>query len=284
MIERLNDAENQLGNVKKELEKERNKPPRYEYRYYDKCFSCKKSEYDEKIAETRKNHNDSVVDRKKAEEELAEAKKLRAYHEDVINERVKDIVHDKTRLERFDDYISCIWSGVNVLVFIVPFLYSLGVTILAVIRNKELQVDFVEALKMLGTLLVNVFCGVRTFICWAAGFTSEISSESVSLILWWIIVVFLTIIIAALILVILGVIGFILVESIKGWIKVNYKEIMAVILTDLGLITFCGDLIKELLPLNLILLFFIIFAAYPVIKYIIPMLIYVIGEKFQRKE
>lgn len=282
--ERLNDAENQLGNVKKELEKERNKPPRYEYRYYDKCFSCKKSEYDEKIAETSKNHNDSVVDRKKAEEELAEAKKLRAYHEDVINERVKEIVHDKTRLERFDDYISCIWSGVNVLVFIVPFLYSLGVTILAVIRNKELQVDFVEALKMLGTLLVNVFCGVRTFICWVAGFSSGISSESVSLILWWIIVVFLTIIIAALILVILGIIGFILVESIKGWIKVNYKEILAVILTDLGLITFCGDLIKGLLPLNLILLFFIIFAAYPVIKYIIPMLIYVIGEKFQRKE
>ena len=88
MNERLNDAETQLGNVNKDLEKERNKPPRYEYRYYDKCFSCKKSEYDEKMAETDKNHDDSVLDRKKAEEELAEAKKLRAYHEDVINERV----------------------------------------------------------------------------------------------------------------------------------------------------------------------------------------------------
>ena len=96
--------------------------------------------------------------------------------------------------------------------------------------------------------------------------------------------VILTIIIVVLILVILGIMGFLLVESLKGWIKVNYKEILAVILTDLGLITFCGDLMKGLLPINLILLFLIFFAAYPMIKYIIPMLIYVIGEKFQRKE
>lgn len=96
--------------------------------------------------------------------------------------------------------------------------------------------------------------------------------------------VILTIIVVVLILVILGIMGFLLVESLKGWIKGNYKDILAVILTDLGLITFCGDLIKRILPFNLILLLFIIFAAYPVIKYIIPMLIYVIGEKFQRKE
>lgn len=284
MKEKLNVAETQLGNVKNEFETERKKPPRYEYRYEAKCYDCHKSEYDKKIEETRENNSAAVEDRKKAAGELAEAKKLRAYHEDVINERVKEIVHDKTRLERFDDYISCIWSGVNVLVFIVPFLYSLGVTILAVIRNKELQVDFVEAVKMFWMLLVNVFCGVKIFICWAAGFTSGMSNESVSLILWWIIVVILTIIVVVLILVILGIMGFLLVESLKGWIKVNYKEILAVILTDLGLITFCGDLIKGLLPLNLILLFLIFFAAYPVIKYIIPMLIYVIGEKFQRKE
>ena len=271
--EKLNVAETQLGNVKNELETERKKPPRYEYRYEAKCYNCHKSEYDKKIEETRENNSATVEDRKKAAGELAEAKKLRAYHEDVINERVKE-----TRLERFDDYISCVWSGVNVLVFIVPFLYSLGVTILAIIRSNELHLDFVEAVKMFWTLLVNVFCGVKSFICWAGGFTSEISSEGFSMILWWIIVVVLTIIIAALILVLVGIIGYILFESIKGWI------ILAVILTDLGLITFCGDLIKRILPFNLILTFFIIFAAYPVIKYIIPMLIYVIGEKFQRKE
>ena len=282
--EKLNVAETQLGNVKNELETERKKPPRYEYRYEAKCYNCHKSEYDKKIEETRENNSAAVEDRKKAAGELAEAKKLRAYHEDVINERVKEIVHDKTRLERFDDYISCIWSGVNVLVFIVPFLYSLGVTILAIIRSNELHLDFVEAVKMFWTLLVNVFCGVKSFICWAGGFTSGISSEGFSMILWRIIVVVLTIIIATLILVLVGIIGCILFESIKGWIKGNYKEILAVILTDLGLITFCGDLIKRILPFNLILLFFIIFAAYPVIKYIIPMLIYVIGEKFQRKE
>lgn len=222
--EKLNVAETQLGNVKNELETERKKPPRYEYRYEAKCYNCHKSEYDKKIEETRENHSAAVEDRKKAAGELAEAKKLRAYHEDVINERVKEIVHDKTRLERFDDYISCIWSGVNVLVFIVPFLYSLGVTILAIIRSKELHLDFVEAVKMLGTLLVNVFCGVKSFICWAGGFTSGISSESVSLILWWIIVVVLTIIIAALILVLVGIIGYILFVSVKGWIRVIIRK------------------------------------------------------------
>ena len=63
---------------------------------------------------------------------------------------------------------------------------------------------------MIWTLLVNVFCGVKTFICWAAGFTSGISNESVSLILWWIIVVILTIIVVVLILVIFGIMGFLL--------------------------------------------------------------------------
>lgn len=280
----LNDAEDQLGSVKKELEAEREKPPRYEYIYKDKCSICKKSEYEKMMAETDKNHYNSFLDRKKAEEELEEAKKLREHQEDVINERVKEIVHDKTRLERFENLINCIWSGEDVLIFIVPFLYSLAVTILAVIRNKELQVDFVEAVKMLGPLLVNVFCGVKTLVCWAAGITSGIGNESVRMILWWFIVFFLTIIIVMLILVIIGIIGYILFESIKIWIKVNYKEILAVVLTELGLITFCGDLIRRILPINLVLLFFIIFAVYPLIKYIIPLLISVIGEKFQRKE
>lgn len=52
--EKLNVAETQLGNVKNELETERKKPPRYEYRYEAKCYNCHKSEYDKKLKKREK--------------------------------------------------------------------------------------------------------------------------------------------------------------------------------------------------------------------------------------
>lgn len=281
--QRRKDAEARIGHVEAELEKEKNKPSEVKYKYSDKCDWCRKTEYDRKIAEINSKYADALKDRKSAVMELEAAVKIRNHHEEAITERVNKIVKEKTRLERLEQWLKLICSGWDALFFIVPMLYAIGITIMAIIRNKVVRDDFAEAAVAVGKSFISSFNGMRQLICNAAGITDNLDNEIIGNILWWVIAVILTIVILAVILIVSFVVVIIVVEVIKRWFKAAYKELLAVSLAGLGLITFCGDLIKKFIPINLVLTFILIFVAYHIAKYLIPWLVLLIARKIQRR-
>ena len=269
--ERLNAAETQLGNVKKELEDERKKPPRYEYRYEAKCYNCHKSEYDKKIEETRENLSAAVEDRKKAAAELAEVQKIHAYHENVVNERVDEIVKKKTIPERIGAWID-LHRKVNDMVFyIFPLLYAVAVTIMAICRNEIFRKDFVEALSEVGHAFAAAFGGVKWIICLIAGLTENIGNETAAKILWWVIVVILTALVVVIILAIILFGGLKLLCFFTDHFDVFIcKGFFSMLLADFGAIVFLGDYIRKIIPINLMITYHIVIVLYFIVRYGLP--------------
>ena len=269
--EKLNVAETQLGNVKNELETERKKPPRYEYRYEAKCYNCHKSEYDKKIEETRENNSAAVEDRKKAAGELAEAKKLRAYHENVVNERVDMIVKKKTIPERLGAWFD-LHRKVNDMVFyIFPLLYAVAVSIMAICRNEIFRKDFVEALSSVGHAFAAAFGGVKWLICLIAGLTENIGNKTVTKILWWVIVIILTALVVVIILAIILFGGLKLLSFFNDHFDVFIcKGFFSMLLADFGAIVFLGDYIRNIIPINLMITYHIVIVMYFIVRYGLP--------------
>ncbi len=281
--QRRKDAEAHIGHVEAELDKEKHKPPEVKYKYSDKCDWCRKTEYDRKMSEINSKHAEALKDRKSAATELEAAVKIRNYHEEAIAERVNKIVKEKTRPERLEQWLKMFWSGWDALFFIVPMIYAIGITIMAIIRNKVVRDDFAEAAVAVGKSFISSFNGIRQLICKAAGIADNLDNELIGNILWWVIAVILTIVILAVILIVSFVVVIIVTEVIKCWFKVAHKELLAVSLMELGLITFCGDLIKSFIPINLVLTFIILFVSYHIAKYFIPWLVMLIVRKIQQR-
>lgn len=51
------------------------------------------------------------------------------------------------------------------------------------------------------------------------------------------------------------------------------KVYLAAVLADLGIVTFCGDLIKAKISINLVGTYFIFLAAFTVLKFFVPIII-----------
>ncbi|MDE6746624.1 MAG: hypothetical protein K2J72_08300, partial [Oscillospiraceae bacterium] len=67
----------------------------------------------------------------------------------------------------------------------------------------------------------------------------------------------------------------------KFWYEISEtfdKVYLAAVLADLGVITFCGDLIKAKIGINLVTTYFIFLAAFTVLKFFVPIII----EKIRR--
>ena len=245
-----------------------NRPPDIKYR--DKCFCCSRDEYEQKllkIEETEKfakeNHDYfySLVNNYNAE----------------IDKRVEKIVKRKTRLQRFADWLEKFISVINSMVFFAPFLYAVGITILAIFRNDVVRNDFITAGKAVGKIFSAMFLGVKWLILKAAGLSGYVENPTAQKILWWMILILLIIVIIAVILFLLFLSAFpICAFYDKFWYEISEtfdKMYLAAVLADLGLITFCGDLIKAKIPLNLVAAYFIFLTAFTVLKFFIPIII-----------
>ncbi len=122
-----------------------------------------------------------------------------------------------------------------------------------------------------------MFGGIKWLILKAAELSGFIENPTVEKILWWVILILIILIIIAIILSLLFLISFfvyIFYYVFKDELsEVFNKTYLAVMLADLGIITFCGDLIKAKLGINLVLTYFIFLAVFTVLKIVIPIII-----------
>ncbi|MBD5145239.1 MAG: hypothetical protein HDT21_04910 [Ruminococcus sp.] len=194
-----------------------------------------------------------------------------------IDKRVEKIVKRKTRLQRFADWLEKFISAINSMVFFVPFLYAVGVTILAVCRNDVVRNDFISAGKGVGKVFAVMFGGLKWLVLKAAGLSVYAENSTVQKILWWVILMLLIIAIIAVILFLLFLAAFpICAFYDKFWYEISEtfdKVYIAAALADLGIITFYGDLIKTKISINLVATYFIFLAAFTVLKFFVPIII-----------
>lgn len=254
--------------MQSEINDLRRRPP--EIKYEDKCYGCDRKKYEKAIEE--------MEDDKKAAKESREYfyRLVNGYNHE-IDQRVEKIIGRKTRLRRFADWFSHIISAINSAVFFAPLLYAVGITILAIIRNDVVRNDFITAGKAIGKFFVTVFGGIKWLVLKAAGLSGFIENPTAEKIVWWVITVLLILIILAAIL----VIGFYAYLCIKLFIKNNDevllwlfdKSFLAVALADLGVVSFLGDLIKTVIPINLVLTYLIILAGFLFLRIVIPFII-----------
>ena len=254
--------------MQSEISRLQNRPPKIEYR--DKCYHCSRDEYDKKLSEIEKTE-------KSAKEKHDYFYSLVNNYNAEIENRVEKIVKRKTRFQRFADWLEKFISAINSMVFFVPFLYAVGVTILAVCRNDVVRNDFISAGKAVGKVFAAMFFGMKWLILKAAGLSGYIENPTVQKILWWVILILLIIVIIAVILFLLFLDAFPICDFYdKFWYEISEtfdKTYLAAVLTDLGLVTFCGDLIKAKIPLNLVATYFIFLAAFTVLKFVVPIVI-----------
>ena len=244
-----------------------NRPP--EIKYKDKCYNCSRDEYDKKLSEIEETE-------KSAKENHDYFYRLVNNYTAEIDKRVEKIVERKTRFQRFADWLEKFISVINSMVFFVPFLYAVGVTIFAVCRNDVVRNDFVTAGKAVGKVFAAMFFGVKWLILKAAGLSGYVENPAVQKILWWVILILLILIIMAVILFLLFLAAFSICAFYdKFWYEISEtfdKAYLAAALADLGLVTFCGDLIKVKIPLNLVATYFIFLAAFTVLKFFVPII------------
>ncbi|MDE5991833.1 MAG: hypothetical protein K2G87_02155 [Oscillospiraceae bacterium] len=268
LSETVTRAENEKRDLQSEISRLQNRPPKIEYR--DKCYHCSRDEYDKKLSEI--------------EETEKSAKKNHDYFYHLVNnynaeidKRVEKIVKRKTRLQRFADWFEKFISAINLAVFFVPFLYAVGITILAIFRNDVVRNDFVLAGKAVGKVFAAMFFGVKWLILKAAGLSGYVENPTAERILWWVILILLIIAIIAVILFLFFLAAFpICAFYDKFWYEISEtfdKMYLAAVLADLGLVTFCGDLIKAKIPLNVVATYFIFLAAFTVLKFVVPIII-----------
>lgn len=247
-----------------------------------RCYNCKIDEY-EKIS------LDAEKSKQQAEETREEAEKQRKYFYYLVNnynaeidKRVNKIVKRKTRFQQFADWLEKFISAINSMVFFVPFLYAVGITVLAIFRNDVVRNDFISAGKAVGKVFAAMFGGIKWLVLKAAGLSVYADNPTVKKILWWVILILFIIVIIAVILFLLFLAAFpICAFYDKFWYEISKtfdKAYLAAMLADLGLVTFCGDLIKAKISINLVVTYFIFLAAFTVLKFVTPIVI----EKIRR--
>ncbi len=180
-----------------------------------------------------------------------------------IDKRVEKIVKRKTAFQRFADWLETggkLFTGTH---FFFPFLYSVTVTIIKIICTDIVRTDFINAIFAVGKAFAAAFNGIKWLICKAAGVSEFIPNEVTQNILWWVIVILLTVIISALILTAIFIVGFFTIEFAKFLCD---KLFLSVMLADLVIVTFLGDIVKMISPLNLVLTFFVMLLSFIVIR------------------
>ena len=261
---------NENAELKSENQKLKNRPPQTIIRYEKNCYRCSREEYEKATREMED-------DKKAAKENRDYFYRLVNNYSSEIDKRVDKIVKRKTRFQRFADWFSNFISAINSSVFFVPFLYAVGITILAICRNKIVRDDFIIAGKAVGKIFAIIFDGVKWLILKAAGLSGFIENPTAEKILWWVILILLILIIIAIILFLLFLISFfvyIFYDVFKNKLsEIFNKTYLAVMLADLGIITFCGDLIKAKIEINLVLTYFIFLAVFTALKIVVPIII-----------
>ena len=266
--EAVTHAENEKKELKREIDRLYNRPPKIEYR--DKCFKCDRDEYKKAIEE--------MEDDKKAAKESREYfyRLVNGYNHE-IDQRVEKIIGRKTRLQRFADWFSHIISSINSAVFFVPLLYAVGITILAIIRNDVVRNDFITAGKAIGKFFVTVFGGIKWLVLKAAGLSGFIENPTAEKIIWWVITVLLILIIIAAIIFLVSFASLYIYYFVKNneerLSEIFDRTFLAVALTDLGAVSFLGDLIKTVISINLVLTYLIILVGFVFLRMVIPFII-----------
>lgn len=244
-----------------------NRPPDIKYR--DKCYNCSRDEYDKKLSEIEETE-------KSAKENHDYFYRLVNNYNVEIDKRVDKIVGRKTRFQRFADWFEKLISMINSAVFFVPFLYAVGITFLAVCRNDVVRNDFMTAGKAVGKVFAVIFGGIKFIVLKAAGLSVYAENPTVQKILWWIILILLILIVIAIILTVLFFLSFFVYCFYqKFWYEISEtfdKAYLAAALADLGIVTFCGDLIKAKISINLVGTYFIFLAAFTVLKFFVPII------------
>lgn len=274
LSETVTRAENEKRDLQSEISRLQNRPPKIEYR--DKCYHCSCDEYDKKLSEIEETE-------KSAKENHDYFYRLVNNYNAEIDRRVEKIVKRKTCLQRFADWLEKFISTINSMVFFVPLLYAVGITFLAIFRNDVVRNDFISAGKAVGKVFAVMFGGVKWLVLKAAGLSGYIENPTVQKILWWVILILLIIAIIAVILFLLFLAAFpICAFYDKFWYEISEtfdKTYLAAALADLGIITFCGDLIKTKISINLVATYFIFLAAFTVLKFVVPIIIEKIRSK-----
>jgi len=273
----LNETVTRVNQEKRDLQLEinrlYNRPPKIEYR--DKCYNCPRDEYDKKLSEIEETE-------KSAKENHDYFYRLVNNYNTEIDKRVEKIVGRKTRFQRFVDWFEKLISTINSAVFFVPFLYAVGITVLAIYRNDVVRNDFILTGKAVGKVFAAIFGGIKFIVLKAAGLSFYTENPTVQKILWWIFLILSIIIFIAIILVLLFIAAYFLLDfSLKFWdelFEIFDKVYLATALADLGIVTFCGDLIKLKIPINLVGTYFIFLAAFTTLKFFVPIII----EKIRR--
>lgn len=255
-------------NLQLEIGRLYNRPPKIEYR--DKCYSCPRDEYDKKLSDIEKTE-------KSAKENHDYFYRLVNNYNAEIDKRVEKIVGRKTRFQRFVDWFEKIISMVNSAVFFVPFLYAVGITVLAIFRNDVVRNDFMTAGKAFEKVFAAIFGGIKFIVLKAAGLSAYAENPTVQKILWWVILILLILIVIAIILTVLFFLSFFVYCFYqKFWYEISElfdKFYLAAVLADLGIVTFCGDLINTKISINLVGTYFIFLAAFTVLKFFVPIII-----------
>lgn len=244
-----------------------NRPPDIKYR--DKCYDCPRDEYDKKLSDIEETE-------KSAKENHDYFYRLVNNYNAEIDKRVEKIVGRKTRFQRFVDWFEKFISMINSMVFFVPFLYAVGITILAICRNDVVRNDFMTAGKAVGKVFAVMFFGVKWLVLKAAGLSAYAEKLTVQKVLWWVILILMILIVIAIILTVLFFLSFFVYCFYqKFWYEISElfdKAYLAAVLADLGIVTFCGDLIKLKIPINLVGTYFIFLAIFTVLKFFVPII------------
>lgn len=241
----------------------------------DKCYNCSRDEYDKKLSEIEETE-------KSAKENHDYFYRLVNNYNAEIDKRVDKIIDRKTRFQRFVDWFEKFISAINSAVFFVPFLYAVGITVLAVCRNDVVRNDFINAGKAVGKVFAAIFGGIKFVVLKAAGLSVYAENPTVQKVLWWVILILLILIIIAVILFLLFIAAYFLLNfSLKFWdelLETFNKAYLVAALAGLGAVVFCGDLIKLKIPINIVGTYFIFLAVFTVLKFLVPIII----EKIRR--
>ena len=277
-------AENKIKNLQQELDRKNKAPARVEYKYEPRCDFCRSDRYESLFLEAEKAKQQADEAREEAEKHRTEAENQKKYFYSLVNnynfeidKRVEKIVERKTRFQRFADWLEKFISVINSAVFFVPFLYAVGITLLAIFRNDVVRNDFITAGKSVGKIFAVMFLGIKWLVLKAVGLSVYADNPTVQKILWWVILILLIIVTIAVILFLLFLAA-ILICAFCDKFQYELSELfdkayLAAVLTDLGVVTFCGDLIKAKIPINLVGTYFIFLAAFTILKFVTPIII-----------
>ena len=289
LSETVTRAENKIKDLQQELDRKNKAPARVEYRYEPRCDFCSSDRYESLSLEAEKTKQQADEAREEAEKCRAEAENQRKYFYSLVNnynfeidKRVEKIIGRKTRFQRFANWIANLISAINSTFFFAPFLYAVGITVLAVCRNDVVRNDFVTAGKAIGKVFAAMFFGVKWLVLKAAGLSVYAENPTVQKILWWVILILSIIIFIVIILILLFIVAYFILNFCEKFYdelsETFNKAYLAAVLADLGIVMFCGDLIKLKIPINLVGTYFIFLAAFTVLKFFIPIII----EKIRR--